>query len=119
MLTHSRRGSKLQDVEGAQTPDEPDREEPPLLHGFERNLEAEEVLSFFLILPVVNFTNILQAAFAPISLRQKVQTYNVSTEKLLKRLLYEKAAHKMLVKLTPGRYCDCGLSDFFIAAKKN
>ena len=25
-------------------------------------------------IPVVNFTNILQAAFAPISLRQKVQT---------------------------------------------
>ena len=32
---------------------------------------------------------------------KKVQTLNVSTEKLLKRLLYEKDARKMLVKLTP------------------
>jgi hypothetical protein len=43
MSTNSRRGSSLQDVEAAQTSDEPDREVPPILHGFERNLEAEEV----------------------------------------------------------------------------
>ena len=43
MSTNSSRGSSLQDVEAAQTSDEPDREEPPILHGFERNLEAEEV----------------------------------------------------------------------------
>ena len=32
---------------------------------------------------------------------KKVQTYNVSTKKLLKTLSYEKAARKMLMKLTP------------------
>ena len=51
--------------------------------------------------PGFNFTNVLRAAFAPISLRQKKSNLSVSTEKLLKRLLYEKGAHKMLVKLTP------------------
>ena len=48
----------------------------------------------------VNFTNILRAAFSPISFCQKIQTYAVGTKKLLKRLSYKKAAHKMLVKLT-------------------
>jgi len=42
---------------------------------------------------VVNFTNILQAAFAPISLCQKIQTQTASTEKLHKTLLYENGAH--------------------------
>ncbi len=32
---------------------------------------------------------------------KKLQTQIVSTEKLFKKLLYEKAARKMLVKLTP------------------
>jgi hypothetical protein len=32
---------------------------------------------------------------------KKLQTQIVSTEKLFKKLSYEKAAHKMLVKLTP------------------
>jgi hypothetical protein len=38
------------------------------------------------------------SAFAP----KKVQTKNVSTKKLCAKLWYEKAARKMLVKLTPG-----------------
>ncbi len=46
-----------------------------------------------------NFTNILQAAFAPIFLRKKVQTLNLSTKKLRAKLSYEKAARIMLVKL--------------------
>ena len=33
---------------------------------------------------------------------KKLQTLTVSTEKLQKTLLYEKAGRKMLVKLTPG-----------------
>ena len=33
---------------------------------------------------------------------KKVKTYKVSTEKLLERLLYEKVACKMLLKLTTG-----------------
>jgi hypothetical protein len=33
---------------------------------------------------------------------KKLQALNVSTCKLRKKLLYEKAAHKMLVKVTPG-----------------
>ena len=32
---------------------------------------------------------------------EKIQTYSVSTKKLLKRLLHKKAACKMLMKLTP------------------
>ena len=50
---------------------------------------------------MVNFSNIIQAVFLPISFRQKLLTQTVSTEKLRKTLLFEKAAHKMLVKLTP------------------
>ena len=46
---------------------------------------------------VVNFTNILHAAFLLISL---CQAYFVSAEKLRKTLLYKKAARKILVKLT-------------------
>jgi hypothetical protein len=39
---------------------------------------------------------------ADILVPKKVQTLNVSTKKLRAKLLYKKAAHKMLVKLTPG-----------------
>ena len=53
---------------------------------------------------VANFTNILQAAFAPISFLQKNTNLAIGREKLLKMLLYEKAPHKMLVKLTPGHF---------------
>jgi len=56
--------------------------------------------------PVVNFINILQAAFALIFFRQKnykLQSQTVRSEKLCKILKYKKAAQKMLVKLTPGR----------------
>jgi len=56
--------------------------------------------------PVVNLINILQAAFAPIFLRQKTkkkkQSQILSRDKLCKTLLYKKAGCKMLVKLTPG-----------------
>jgi hypothetical protein len=48
--------------------------------------------------PGVNFTNILGADFAPIFLRQKS---NLSKKKLRLKLSYEKAAHKILVKMTP------------------
>jgi hypothetical protein len=54
-----------------------------------------------------NFTNILKAAFAPIFLRQKctnTNVQNVSTNKLCANLWYEKAAGKILVKLTPDLY---------------
>jgi len=46
--------------------------------------------------PVVNFINILRAAFAPI-----LQSQIVIREKLLKTLLYKKIKRKMLLKLTP------------------
>jgi len=51
--------------------------------------------------PIVNFTNILRAAFSVIFFQQKLQTQVVSTEKLCKILLYKKATRKMLVKVTP------------------
>jgi hypothetical protein len=50
----------------------------------------------------VNIINILQATFWPIFWRQKIAKLNVIREKLLNLLLYEKLAHKMLMKLTPG-----------------
>jgi len=51
--------------------------------------------------PVVNFINILRAAFAPIFWRQKISNLTVTTEKLPQILLYKKVAHKTLMKLTP------------------
>jgi hypothetical protein len=47
--------------------------------------------------PKVSFINILPAAF--FSFAKKLQRQTVSREKLLKTLLNEKAAHKMVVKL--------------------
>ncbi len=51
--------------------------------------------------PQVNFTNILQAAFALILFHQKITKPNCKWRKALQKTLYEKAARKMLVKLTP------------------
>jgi hypothetical protein len=42
------------------------------------------------------------SAFLPKTLRKKVQTLYISTKMLGAKLSYEKAAHKMLVKLTQG-----------------
>ena len=52
MSRNSSRGFNLQAMEAGKTSDEPDREEPPLLHGFERNLEAEEVQIGFINLVI-------------------------------------------------------------------
>ena len=49
----------------------------------------------------VNFTNILRAAFAPISFHQMNTNLSRKCKKLLERLLYKKAACKMLVELSP------------------
>jgi hypothetical protein len=49
---------------------------------------------------VVNYTNILRSAFAPIFFPQKITNPNC---KHLKALKYEKVVRKMLVKLTPGQ----------------
>jgi len=46
--------------------------------------------------------NILQAAFAPIFLHQKLQSQIETSQKLRKTLLFEKFGHKMLMKLTVG-----------------
>jgi len=56
--------------------------------------------------PIVKFINILQAAplqagFCQYSFAKKSQSQTVIREKLRKTLLYEKAALKMFVKLTP------------------
>jgi hypothetical protein len=47
----------------------------------------------------ISHSHILRAAFVQIFLRQKSTNLKVSFKKLLAKLLYEKAAHKMLVKL--------------------
>jgi hypothetical protein len=52
--------------------------------------------------PVVNWTNILQAAFALKFLDKKLQSQTVSKEKFQKTLLHEKGTRKTMVKLTPG-----------------
>jgi hypothetical protein len=49
----------------------------------------------------INFTNILLAAFAPKSFCQKITNPNCKYTKGAKKLVYEKYAHKTLVKLTP------------------
>jgi hypothetical protein len=54
--------------------------------------------------PGVNFTNILWAAFAPKSFRQKITNPNCKHIKAAQKIFYEKAAHKILVKLTPWRH---------------
>jgi hypothetical protein len=43
---------------------------------------------------VINSTNILSAHLRQYSCAKKVQTLNLSTKKLCKKLLYEKAARK-------------------------
>ena len=48
----------------------------------------------------VNFTNIFWAAFAPKSFCQKITNPNFKHIKAAQKLLHEKAAHKILVKLT-------------------
>ena len=65
-------------------------------------------LSYLLCQPVVNLTNAPWAAFALISLRQEITNLRCNYKKLLKRLLYEKAAHSMLTKLTPDWMCFWG-----------
>jgi hypothetical protein len=52
--------------------------------------------------PSVNFTNILWAAFAPKSFCQKITNPNCKHIKAAQKLSYEKAARKILVKLTPS-----------------
>ena len=60
----------------------------------------QKVTSVYPHLSEANFTNNLRAALSLISFCHKTQT--LSKENLSKTLLYEKAARKMLVKLTPG-----------------
>jgi hypothetical protein len=49
-----------------------------------------------------NFTNILKQLLCQNPFAKKLLTQIVSTEKLRKKLLYEKAAHKILVKVIPS-----------------
>ncbi len=48
--------------------------------------------------------NILQAAFAPIFLHQKLQSQIETSQKLSKTLLFEKFGRKMLMKLATRAY---------------
>jgi hypothetical protein len=52
---------------------------------------------------IVNFINILCATFLPIFWYQKISKPNITREKLLNLLLYEKRKLKMLMKLTPAQ----------------
>ncbi len=51
--------------------------------------------------PVVNFTNILQGALAPIFFFQKITKPNCKWWKAAQNTFVKKAARKMFVKLTP------------------
>jgi len=53
--------------------------------------------------PVANFTNILWASFAAISVCKKIQTQTLITDQLCKTLWYGKSARKMLLKFTPAQ----------------
>ena len=53
--------------------------------------------------PGVNFTNIFRAAFPPISLCQKNTNLSHKYKKAAQKTFVQKAARKMVVKLTPGR----------------
>jgi len=55
-------------------------------------------------MPVVNFTNVIfyRHLLRKYSFAKKLQIKTVCREMLHKVLLYEKAAHKMLLKLTPA-----------------
>jgi len=66
---------------------------------FAKKLFVKKLIKFT---PVVNFINILQAAFAPLFFCQKIQSQTVISEKLRKTLSYGKCTSKMLMKLTPG-----------------
>jgi len=50
---------------------------------------------------IINFTNILRAAFLPISFAYKTQSQTEVREKQRKTLWFEEATPKMLMKLTP------------------
>jgi hypothetical protein len=52
--------------------------------------------------PAVNFINILYVQFLYKILAPKITKPNVTREKLLNFLAYEKCVHKMLMKLTPA-----------------
>jgi len=49
----------------------------------------------------INFINILLSPLAPIFCTKKLQSQNITIEKLEEALLYKKNACKILVKLTP------------------
>ncbi len=51
--------------------------------------------------PVVNFTNILQAAFYQFFSKNYKLNSTVITERLPKTIMYEIGAHKILMKLKP------------------
>ncbi len=79
----------------------------------ERIMEKECQLSMSGPCPqsVVNFANIIQAAFTQIFFSsKKLQTQTVSIKNLFKTLMYYRAAHKMLLKLTP----DCCFPQTFL-----
>ena len=68
------------------------------------NIRLLCLLTVLVCNPAINFTKILWEAFVLIFFCQKLQSQNVSGEKLHKKTFLHKAAHKMLVKITqtPG-----------------
>jgi len=61
--------------------------------------------------PAVNFINILRAAFETKLLRQKkLQSQNITRDKLRKRLSVEKGVCKTMMKSTPGFIKTKGIS---------
>jgi len=74
--------------------------------GFTKDLLDTLGYDYEIVIPGVNFINILRAAFA-----KKSQSQTVIREKLCKALLYKKGALKMLMKLS---YQRTGCTDFWI-----
>jgi len=65
--------------------------------------------------PSVNFINILQAAFAPLFLHQKLQKPNCKHRKAAQNSYVQKDVHLMLIKLTPVNFINIIQADFTFA----
>ncbi len=57
--------------------------------------------------PVVNFINILRAAFVPIFFQQKIKGQSAIREQLQRALSVQKGACKVVMKLTPVLQKEC------------
>jgi hypothetical protein len=78
---------------------------------YKQSIEKTFLTLYISFLPLVNFTSILRQAFAPLFLRRKSTNLKCKYKKPRCNYSWEKAASKMLVKLTPPIHLSS--KDFF------